>query len=133
MTLKPCIMCGEPSNKSRCPQHRPKDRKPPRQQRGYDNQWEQLSKRARRLQPFCHDCGRVENLQADHTPEAWARKTAGLPIRLQDIDVVCGDCNIRRGAARGDTPNHTRPHPLGKARGALHTGRLDVLQSEGVI
>jgi hypothetical protein len=76
--------------------------------------WRQLSKRARRAQSFCADCGSLEDLQADHSPEAWARKAAGLPIRLQDIDVVCSECNRRRGAARG------RPQ---EARTATHGPR----------
>lgn len=130
MTLKPCVACGEPSDKSRCPEHRPKDRKRPRQQRGYDAHWQALSKRARRLQPFCTDCGTTEDLQTDHSPEAWERKAAGLPIRLQDIDVVCGPCNRDRGAARGpsatrgDAPSRPIPHPLGKAEFGLHTAAV---------
>lgn len=55
------------------------------------------------MQPFCSDCGTSDNLTADHTPEAWERHDQGLAIRLQDIDVVCMMCNIKRGAARGDT------------------------------
>jgi 5-methylcytosine-specific restriction protein A len=75
------------------------------------------------LQNFCTDCGSVEDLQADHTPEAWARKAAGKPIRLRDVDVVCGECNRRRGAARGEAPNRSVQDPIGKARSALHTPR----------
>lgn len=120
MTLKPCVVCGEPSAKYRCPEHRPKNSKPPRQQRGYDAAWQALSKRARRAQPFCTDCGATEELQADHSPQAWARKAAGLPIRLQDIDVCCGDCNRDRGTARGAAPNHSRPHPPVKAEFESH-------------
>ena len=79
MTLRPCVVCGEPTTRGRCPQHR-----------GYDAAWDRLSRKARRLQPFCSDCGAVEDLQTDHTPEAWTRKVAGKTIRLQDVDVVCG-------------------------------------------
>lgn len=78
------------------------NQKKSRKQRGYNYAWEKLSKRARRLQPFCSDCNATDDLQADHTPEAWERHEAGLPIRLQDIDVVCGPCNRERGAARGE-------------------------------
>lgn len=72
-----------------------------RHERGYDYRWEKLSKRARKLQPFCTDCGRTDDLTADHSTEAWRRREAGLPIRLKDIDVVCRQCNTDRGAARG--------------------------------
>lgn len=70
-------------------------------QRGYDQQWRRLSERARRLQPFCSDCGRTDHLTTDHSPEAWARREAGKPVRLEDVDVVCVWCNSDRGPARG--------------------------------
>ena len=70
--------------------------------RGYDRRWRALSERARRLQPYCSDCGRQTDLTADHTPEAWNRRESGRSIRLQDIDVVCRRCNAERGAARGE-------------------------------
>lgn len=100
MTLRPCTVCGEPTAKPRCPEHA--HSKPGSTARGYDASWKRLSKRARRLQPFCLDCGSSEDLQADHSPEAWERKERGLPIRLQDISVRCGECNRKAGAARGD-------------------------------
>lgn len=101
MTLRPCLVCGEAAEGPRCEAHTL--RKPAAAARGYDANWTRLSKRARRLQPFCTDCGAAEDLQADHTPEAWERKAAGLAIRLADVDVVCGPCNRRRGAARGNS------------------------------
>lgn len=106
MTLSPCLECGTPADGTRCPdctvEHRraQPDRKGSAAARGYDWQWDKLSRRARRLQPFCTDCGSTADLQADHSPEAWERKAAGLPLRLQDIEVVCGPCNRARGAQR---------------------------------
>ncbi len=104
MTMRPCIDCGEPTEHARCEEHSlPRTaEKTSSHSRGYDNAWRKLSERARQLQPFCSDCGATEDLQADHTPEAWARKAAGKPIRLCDVDVVCGACNRKRGAARGE-------------------------------
>ena len=115
MLANPCLDCGEPTtNGTRCADcseeynriQAPRltarrQRKAAAAARGYDQAWRNLSERARRLQPFCSDCGARDDLQADHSPEAWERKEKGLPIRLQDIDVVCGDCNRKRGAARG--------------------------------
>lgn len=129
MPLKPCIVCGEPSDRSRCPEHRPKYAKPPREQRGYDAAWIKLSRRARKLQPFCLDCGSTEDLQGDHTPEAWTRKAAGKAIRLQDIAVRCGPCNRNAGAARGNAvtrggdPSGGDDRPAGKAEFRLLSGR----------
>ena len=101
MTLRPCLHCGQPSPRPRCTEHT-LNTKPDATQCGYDATWKRLSKRARRLQNFCADCGSVEGLEADHLPEAWAAKAQGKPIKLSMIDVVCGPCNRARGAARGN-------------------------------
>lgn len=127
--MKPCLTCGEPSERSRCPEHRLDAHLLTRQERGYDSKWDRLSRKARRLQPFCTDCGATDDLQADHSPEAWRRHAARKPIRLRDIDVVCGPCNRTRGAARsknkpltrGDRPNTSGPSPEGKAQRAMNT------------
>lgn len=116
MTLAPCLDCGEPCTGPRCAEHTI-DTKPPATTRGYDAAWNALSRRARRLQPFCTDCGATEDLQGDHLPIAWERRAAGKPVRLKDIDVVCGPCNRARGAARGnsatrgDAPSRPDPDP----------------------
>lgn len=107
--LIPCLTCGELSPTSRCEtctrahNREVAKRYPPRgsRSRGYDHNWDKLSIRARRLQPFCSHCGSPDDLQCDHTPRAWKRKELGLPIRLSDVDVLCGPCNRRAGAARG--------------------------------
>lgn len=77
-------------------------------ERGYNERWNRLSRKARKLQPFCSDCGREDNLTADHSTTAWQRYDAGKTIRLKDIDVVCRDCNSSRGAARGERINPRR-------------------------
>lgn len=138
----PCLGCGEPSDATRCadcaPEHESVRRADTRtdrpatspRQRGYTTAWDKLSRRARKLQPFCTDCGTREDLTADHSPEAWRRHEAGKPIRLQDIDVVCRPCNARRGRAKPSTDASTPGGaPLrggtglggGEARNALHT------------
>lgn len=129
----PCVRCGQPT-KGACDCIKPKTvndhikQKPTRKQRGYDYAWEKLSLRARKLQPFCTDCNTTHDLQADHSVEAWERKAKGLPIRLQDIDVVCGTCNRARGAARGlnarrdaEGPNDTYIPKHAKSRSDSHT------------
>lgn len=130
MTLKPCLDCGEPTDRARCPEHTHDDApKAAATARGYDWTWTKLSRRARKLQPFCTDSGSTEDLQADHSPEAWERKAAGKPLRLTDVAVVCGPCNRARGAARGttatraDAPGCPLPDPVGKAKFALHTAK----------
>lgn len=107
----PCIDCGEVTDDTRCSPCSTKHEtarqrgrvqvKKSTTARGYTGAWKRLSERARQLQPFCSDCGAKSDLQADHSPEAWKRHEKGLPVRLKDIDVVCGTCNRKRGAARG--------------------------------
>lgn len=112
MTMKPCIDCGQPCFGTRCPEHR-----------GYDRRWRVLSERARKLQPWCSDCGATEDLQADHSPEAWARRAAGKPIRSRDLDVVCAPCNRARGQAR--------PEPQGAQQVSRHEKRCGTRANGG--
>lgn len=127
--MKPCIGCGEPVAASRCdecqreiertyPSTRPSTSAT---ERGYDWRWTQLSRRARRTQPWCTDCGTEDSLTADHSPEAWRRYEAGLPIRLRDVDVVCHPCNVARGSSRpgGKGSPAPCPTPPGQAQTGL--------------
>ena len=112
MTWTPCIDCGTPAPTTRCTEHTKPDLRGTATQRGYDSTWAALSRRARRAQPFCTDCGARDDLTVDHSPEAWARKNAGLVIRLQDVDVCCRSCNSKRGRAR---PTGENPERVGQA------------------
>lgn len=118
---KPCLVCGEPSDQSRCPDHRLDAHHQTADERGYNSRWRRLSEKARKLQRFCSDCGTTTDLTADHSPEAWRRHNAGKPIRLRDIDVVCRSCNARRGKTRGVDPIAAGQPPEGKAQSPLHT------------
>ena len=112
MTLTCCLDCGQPSDGPRCAEHTT-DPKASAADRGYDAAWQRLSRRARKLQPFCTVCGTTDDLQTDHTPEAWARKAAGKAVRLCDVDVLCGHHNRQAGAARGSgarTAHGRGPH-----------------------
>lgn len=97
--LKPCLVCGELASGTRCAAHclphPPKTKS--NKALGYDHRWRRLSERARRVQPFCSDCGTPDDLTTDHSPEAWQRR---LPIRLQDVYVV----GRKRGRARPPAP-----------------------------
>lgn len=142
---KSCATCGTPSNHTYCPDHRPRDTRNTRTDTGAAA-WIKLSRRARTLQPFCTLCGRPDDLAADHSPRAWARTTAHLPIRLCDLTVLCRTCNNRAGTSkpggmryalwqaldgdlRATTPDRTLggrgkprpPRPSGKAKFPSHT------------
>ena len=124
MTLSPCIECGQPTDGPRCDEHQPRaTAKPGSGKRGYDWTWQQLSTRARRLQPWCSDCFATDDLTTDHTEDAWKRKAAGKVIRLTDVDVVCRSCNAKRGRARptGERAHEGPRDPVGQAKSPLHT------------
>ena len=111
MTLRPCLDCGTPSAGPRCDDHTTNTRTRARQ-RGYNAEWDKLSRRARKLQPWCLDCGSTERLEADHLPSAWERQAAGKPLRLADVEIVCNRCNVKRGSSRpGATRGETPPRP----------------------
>ena len=134
MTLRPCLDCGEPADGPRCADHRLPDRKPSARQRGYDAAHDRLSRRVRRMQPWCSGCGAVEELECDHLPIAWERKAAGLPIRECDVQVLCRSCNNFAGAARGpnntrgDTPGSTPKDPRPQQNFQLYTGLGPIVQ-----
>lgn len=111
--MRPCVEpgCGELSEHTRCLEHtRPRTHELSSTDRGYDSVWHRLSKRARKLQPWCSDCLGTTDLTTDHTERAWARKAAGKSIRLRDVDVLCRSCNAKRGAARvSSTPRGIPP------------------------
>lgn len=137
-----CAECGSPYEMDgigRCEECRPRrdygtERKifPSRRDRsnrhahGYDNEWQRLSQRARRRQPWCSDCGSPDDLTADHSTEAWRRKQSGKSIRLRDVDVVCRSCNSTRGAARG-------PDGTDEYRGPDATEILEVTVTPGEV
>lgn len=115
LILAPCIDCGELSERQRCEDHRPKPAPKPNakaKSQDYNQAWRKLSERARKAQPFCLWCGTTKSLETDHTPVAWERKLAGKPIRLRDIRVLCGPCNVLAGQGRpgpGQRTSEDRP------------------------
>lgn len=128
---RPCLTCGELTRgASRCDdcealrrsadnRARPGSRNGgTTTSRGYGGAWKRLSERARELQPFCSKCGSTDDLQADHTPRAWARREQGLAVRLQDIDVLCGRCNVKAGAARPGSDRYARAEHRARRRAA---------------
>lgn len=130
MPMRPCLDCGVPTVEgSRCPdcaaerEQRTTARKGSATDRGYDARWQRLSRRARRLQPWCQDCGTRGDLTADHL--VWPART------LADIEVVCRPCNSRRGAQRGTqtprrgTPARHDPGPRIQRDFRLLTSNLD--------
>lgn len=113
---KPCLSCGAMTDDgSRCEEcrtfvnaldRRSRPDKRRARDRGYNSQWDKVSRRARALQPFCSVCGSTEDLQADHTPRAWKRHADGLAVRVEDVRVLCGDCNRDAGEARPGSPRY---------------------------
>ncbi|MBN7452622.1 HNH endonuclease [Mycobacteroides abscessus] len=98
MLSKPCIKCGEPAPGTYCSGCRPADTRirNRRGQAAYDPHWRKLSQRARKLQPWCLDCGAVDDLTADHIiPKSVAPELVHVAA---NVAVRCRPCNSRRGA-----------------------------------
>lgn len=144
---RPCLDCGDLASSSRCePCAEVHDREQQRVEdetrgsataRGYDAAWQRLSTEARRKQPWCSDCGHWGNaanpLTADHLPGAWEKRAAGKALTLLDVEVVCRDCNTKRGAARGQhvtRPGGGPPTPSGgrTRRGSPEAGYSSAAQ-----
>lgn len=109
--MKPCITCGVLSPAPSCPDHTIVSERYPKgntTKRGYGAAWQKLSKRARRLQPFCTWCRATDDLTLDHSEEAWEAFEAGKPITLSMVLVLCRSCNSQKGPAR---PNDTERTP----------------------
>lgn len=130
--LKPCIDCGVLGPTTTCPEHTviseryPKDS--PRK-RGYNTAWDKLSRRARRLQPFCTNCGTKKDLTLDHSPEAWEAHDAGKPITMSMVQVLCRPCNSRKGPARPETAQRTPPRTT--ASSPLQDGDMGLQEGKG--
>ena len=93
---RPCAQCGTVVRNSHlCIQCKRKREalRPSRTARGYDYKWQELSKLARRLQPFCRLCRSPYDLTADHIiPLA----SGGLNT-LANVQVLCRSCNSSKG------------------------------------
>lgn len=116
--IKVCSDCGALTAAARCANCKPRETKKSATRRGYDAAWQRLSTRARRLQPWCSDCGAVDDLTVDHSKDAWEARGSGREITLDMVTVVCRPCNSRRGQARdlGTRPVGNGEGPSGKAQ-----------------
>ena len=87
---RPCLVCGTPSNNSRCATHTmPRHRET---QRAYNKRgWRKASAYVRAMQPYCSRCGSEWDLTADHVVPL-ARGGEEVPS-LDGIDVLCRRCN----------------------------------------
>jgi 5-methylcytosine-specific restriction protein A len=125
--LRPCLGCGTlvPTVKknagarcSSCENARKRSNprtetpKPSSVRRGYDHAWRRLSREARRLHPFCMDCGTDADLTADHL--RWPARS------LADVEVVCRSCNSRRGAIRKNGNAISSRSPLHSYAASMH-------------
>jgi 5-methylcytosine-specific restriction protein A len=96
---RPCSQCGTiVRNSHLCAQCKRKREalRPSRQERGYDYAWQELSKLARRLQPFCRLCHSAYDLTADHIISL----ANGGTNTLANVQVLCRSCNSSLGSKK---------------------------------
>ena len=121
--MKPCLTCGEPSDRSRCPEHRLDDH-PNRDRKHLHNnttRWKKLSRRLRRMQPWCSTCGATDDLTVDHIVPLTQRPD--LAYELTNLDILCRSCNGAKDGHLGGWGKRAGQPPEGKASSALHTPR----------
>lgn len=114
--MKPCLVCGEPSDGPRCPEHprgpRSGKSKTPNIVARNGTAWKNLSRRLRRLQPWCSvpGCGNTE-LTVDHIVPLV---NGGAPFDLANLQVLCRSHNSAKG--RGEGVTRSDPRSAGKAQ-----------------
>lgn len=95
--MRPCLDCGEPTDGPRCPEHTTTDTRVRDKAHVHTNtaRWKALSKRLRKLSPFCELCGAIEQLSVDHIlPVSEAPE---LAYAEENCRIACLTCNGRRG------------------------------------
>ena len=118
MTLRPCLTCGTPSTGPRCPEHTTDTKHRPK---GHvhtnTTRWKNLSKRLRKLSPFCELCGAREQLSVDHIlPVSEAPE---LVYAEDNLRVGCLSCNGKRG----NRFTHDEAHAVLKRLESTYTRR----------
>lgn len=105
--MKPCIVCGEPSEASRCDEHRRAQENARESRRNVEHpaygnrtRWKNASRRARAAQPFCLDCGATDQLTVDHILPF--RERPDLAYAQDNLAVLCRPCNARKGDTMPD-------------------------------
>jgi 5-methylcytosine-specific restriction endonuclease McrA len=96
---RPCLTCGEPTDKARCPKHTSlqESRRPSRRVRGrYDTRHNKLRVVTLREQPWCSNCrtpGTEGNpLEADHIVP---HQHGGKNVR-SNYQTLCRRCNAAK-------------------------------------
>lgn len=95
---RPCAGCGKVVRASRCAEcKRTLGRgRPTRTQRGYDYQWNKLSKYLRELQPYCSIKGCTnKDLTVDHIVPLGV--APHLRLEISNLRVLCRSHNSQKG------------------------------------
>lgn len=96
MLMQPCVECGDLSTKNRCEAHQlpsaPKDRG---RHVAHANRarWANLSRRLRRMSPFCEMCGTKDDLTVDHIVRVTDRPE--WTYEVDNLRVLCRTHNSR--------------------------------------
>lgn len=98
MTMTSCLVCGELSERARCEQHRITKTKTNTDHVAFANnaRWKKLSKKLRKLSPFCELCGTPEDLTVDHLVRVTDR-----PEWTYEIDNLRVLCKTDNGVLAG--------------------------------
>lgn len=94
---KPCAICGQLSESSRCPAHttKPVDRREPSSKRGYDGAWEKLREVVIKSEPLCRRCrakGKL-NLAEEVHHVIPIRERPDLRLVRSNLEPLCRPCH----------------------------------------
>lgn len=135
--LKPCLVCGEPSDSIRCDEHRReavRSRSSTRARKTNGTRWKRFSARLRAMSPFCEFCGSGDYLTVDHVLPYSERPD--LEYTVENCRILCRSCNSSRGnrvtdaeraevearLTRGARVTSKAPLTTGKAESGSHLG-----------
>ena len=146
MLMQPCVQCGEISDRNRCEQHRPQHAPKDRTKHvAHQNRsrWANLSRRLRKMSPFCELCGTSSDLTVDHIIRVTDRPE--WTYEVDNLRVLCRTHNssistqsaspevekeieskiqVRRARkGGGNTQTDAPPRPRVKALFRSHTPR----------
>lgn len=94
MLMQPCVTCGDLSMKNRCEAHQlpsaPKNRSK-HVAHANRSRWKNLSRRLRKMSPFCEMCGAKDDLTVDHIVRVTDRPE--WTYEVDNCRVLCRRCN----------------------------------------
>jgi 5-methylcytosine-specific restriction enzyme A len=96
---RPCLVCGRPTNGSRCPEHTIE--RPDWRRRGYDAEYDRNRRALLAVSTRCAVCGLPSMLNDPLTADHIVPRSEGGGNEQSNLRAVHRSCNQRRGKGGG--------------------------------